>query len=168
MSTNFTVEQNFSVYHQFIATRPVNIFSERRRMLARWCTSIERTVQVERFQTSVFAGFQQLSFFLPVAERYMAIAQRGNNVYVFGTPHDDLPQVDNLHFVHLKPDDQLVNEWFLVAHHSLYSRALIALETSTPGTPHKDRTFTGALTNDARMIAPVFYSLKSVVGESIV
>lgn len=161
------IDKDFSVYDAFSHDRVLNIFSDRRQMLGRWCASIENAVTHDAIHTTVFAGFQQLEYMLPVMERYERMAKNSNKIYIFGQPYEDMPSIENITYVHLQPDHQLCKEWFLVVHHPLYSRALIALETSPPNTPHKDRMFKGLLTNDVSMIEPIHQKLYEQVNSSV-
>ncbi len=157
------ISRRFSVYREVSRATTVNIFTDKRNMLAAWCANIEKTVLAAEFTTTLFASFQQLEFFLPVADRYLALAEKGNTLYVFGEPYADLPQAKNLHYVHLHPYDALRKEWFLVAKHDTYTRALISVEISNPGTPHKDRTFTGALTENPGVVSAAHQLLTETV-----
>ncbi len=153
----------FSVYNMFLNQGHVlDIFSEKRRMLALWCANIEKTIVQEQLKTThVFACFQQLEFFLPVLDRYTKLDQYVENIWVFGTPSQtkEMPQIDHVTYVELDEADVLTQEWFLVVNHPQYSRALSALETTTSGTPHKDRTYKGILSSDPNVISPVYEKL---------
>jgi len=149
-----------SVYNLFVEQgHALDIFSEKRRMLALWCANIERTVVEQRLQTGhVFASFQQLDFFLPVIDRYRRMTEFVDNVWVFGTPsqNKDIPNIEGINYVYLDDADVLTQEWFLIVNHPNYSRSLSALETTAPGTPHKDRTYKGILSSNPTVVTPVF------------
>ncbi len=165
-STNQTqaLAPDFSVYRLFNATTPVDIFTERRRQLARWCATIEEAVIEQPAKLTIFAAFQELRYFFPVAKRYLRMADRGHTIYAFGEPTDNLPVHQNLHFVYLQPYDALRKEWFLVANTAAYSRALLALEVTPSGTPHRDRTYTGTLTSNSTLVEKAYLQLMQQVG----
>ncbi len=152
-----------SVYNQFITGgHQLDIFSEKRRMLAMWCANIEKTVVNQEIGAmNVFAGFQHLEFFLPVLDRYKAMTSYVENIWIFGTApkQQTLPDIKGINYVYLEDEDVLVQEWFLLVHHPLYSRSLSALETTEPGTPHSKRTYKGILSSDPKVIEPVFNNM---------
>lgn len=153
----------FSVYNLFVEQgRALDIFSEQRRMLALWCANIERTIIRQELKSGhVFASFQQLDFFLPVLERYRKMTEFIDNIWVFGIPSKDqnFPQLDGVNYIYLEEEDVLTQEWFLIVNHPTYSRSLSALETTSPGTPHKDRTYKGILSSEPTVITPVYEKL---------
>jgi DICT domain-containing protein len=153
------VDPNFSVYDTFMKIRPLNIFSEHPKMLHKWCSIIEDKIIQESFNIKVFAGFQQLEYFLPIVERYKKIAEVAQNVYIFGKPYADMPTIDKLHYVHLKPEDQLSKEWFLVIKHESYTRSLASLNMSEDDTPRSHRIFKGVLTSDSAIIDVAYQQL---------
>ena len=138
-------------------------FSERRNLLAVWCASIEKATLSQQIEKPIFAGFQQLSYFLPVKERYVHLASHGNPIYIFGQHDTEMPKIANLRYVHLEPQDRLCQEWFLIVNEDHYARALVARETSAPNTPHRDRTFEGVIFNRSEMIDTIHQSLMTVV-----
>jgi len=155
----------FSVYNLFVEQgQSLDIFSEQRRMLALWCANIERTIIQQELKTAhVFASFQQLDFFLPVLDRYRQMTAFVDNIWIFGIPslNRDFPQLDGINYIYLEEADVLTQEWFLVVNHPRYSRSLSALETTSSGTPHKDRTYKGILSSVPGVITPVFDKLMS-------
>lgn len=159
------LSSQFSVHKLFVEQgRTLNIFSEQRRMLALWCANIERTIIAQQLTSAhVFAGFQQLEFFLPVMGRYKEMTNFVENIWIFGTDsqRQNLPLIDGIRYVRLDDHDALTQEWFLIVNHPTYSRSLSALETTLPGTPHKDRTYKGVLSTDPKIIVPVHNKLVS-------
>lgn len=153
------VDPNFSVYEIFMKDRPLNIFSEQPKLLAQWCAVIEDMIIQESFNITIFAGFQNLQYFLPVVERYRRMAEVAKNVYIFGKSHPDMPNIDKLHYVCLNPEDQLCKEWFLVIQHDTYTRSLAALDISEDDTPRSQHIFKGVLTNDSEIIASAYQQL---------
>lgn len=131
---------------------PQNIFAERRNVLARWCRTIEMRINEERLNTNVYANFQQLEYFGPVFPRYQKMAQVTKNIFIFGEPNATYEPVDNIHYVALSQNDQLVREWFLLVNHERYAEAVVAQEVTPPGTPHKDRMFKGIMTTNRDII----------------
>jgi DICT domain-containing protein len=150
----------FSVYNQFMDhSNDIDIFSEKRRMLALWCANIERTIVSQRIAAShVFACFQQLDYFLPVIDRYRDMTQYVEHIWVFGTPSQKakLPNIKGIHYIELDQSDILTQEWFLLVNHPIYSRSLSAIETTPPNTPHSKRSFKGILSSNPAMIEPVY------------
>lgn len=154
------LDQNFSVYQYIEHAGIQNIFSDNRKLLAHWCQSIESTIIEQSLPLTLFACFQELDYFVPVMERYKLIAKFARHVFIFGVPSGSVCTIPNITYVPLSSVDQLRNEWFLIAHHGDYSRALIALEKTPLNTPHHERRFDGVLTSDTNVIAPIFKALE--------
>jgi DICT domain-containing protein len=144
---SFAVDTGFSLYELIDRTNTRNIFSERPNMLASWCKMMENAVVDFRLDARVYAGFQQIRRLERVFPRYQKMAQY-SEVYVFGEPDAQFPAVENMQYVNLHPLDELTREWFLIVDDPKYARALIARETTPPGTPRNDRVFEGVLIND--------------------
>lgn len=167
---NKYINSDFSVYDLFTGNSlGVDIFSDRRRMLAKWCAMIEKTIIREALTGSqIFVGFQQLEYFLPVFERYQQIAQLGNTIWVFGQDRESFtpPTTENINYIDLHPNDSLIKEWFLLVHHGVYSRSLSAIEISAPNTPHSLREFRGILSSNPKLIQEVHATVKEMLAIS--
>ncbi len=156
-------DQSFSLYDVVDWRTIYNIFTERRALLASWCRTIELAVIERSLDTEIYAGFQQMRYLAPVLPRYQKMSLITNSIWVFGQQGEQDPPMDGLNGVVLQNDDQLIKEWFLVVNHPKYARALVAQETSKPGTPHSKRVFRGLLTSDQAQVARFATLLKERV-----
>jgi DICT domain-containing protein len=152
MALLYGVDPHFSVYELLDWQNVSNIFIEKRPMLAFYCRQIETEIVERGLQAEVYSGFQRLARVKPVLPRYTRMAQNGAAVSVFGLPGKNDGDLTAVRTVHLRENDTLVKEWFLVAKHPELSRALIAREVSGAELPHAERTFEGVVTSDAQEI----------------
>lgn len=152
-----------SLYSLVEHASPYNIFTGDRQLLARLSGQIEREILDKRIQSQVFAGFQQLSYFAPVSERYQRIADQCKAVWVFGVPDAMYALHHHMHTIELNPGHPLEREWFVVVNDRQYKRALIAEEITPRGTPHADRVFDGLLTTDPVVVDLMYQHLLAVV-----
>lgn len=112
----------------------------------------------------IFAGFQYLSRFLPQEKRYRKMAEYADAIYVFGVPDVDVPDIPNLHYVHLSPGDTLTREWFIVSYGPNYASALATHEPKTSiYDPDELRMFKGLWTFDKDVVAVLYQWLVNVL-----
>lgn len=154
------IASEFSLYGLVEWRNVYNIFTQRRPILADWCKRIEKTIIEHQLNSEVFAGFQQLRYLTPILSRYQQMAQISNQVYVFGESGPNDPQLNGLNPVVLNHNDSLVREWFLVVNHKHYCRALVALEITPFGTPHRDRVFRGMMTSEVHQVSRLHAAIR--------
>ena len=153
---------NFSLFNHLCAFNPSTIFINQSRMLSYWSHSIEKKIIQRGIDTPVYAGFQHLGRFKPVARHYQKIAQTAP-VWVFGEAGQTQPQSqDGVHFMALQPYDRLAQEWFVMVNHPQYAHALIAREVR-PTAPGQPRQFRGVLTSNRSIIHYAFEALEAYV-----
>lgn len=163
---SLTVPQEFSVFDLVDWQNVRNIFIKQRPMLAYYCKQIELQVVEHGSAVDVYAGFQRLVRVKPVLPRYRQMADNGANVAVFGQPGEGDPSLTGMRRVVLNERNALIHEWFLVARHPDFNRALIALEIGEPDWPHEQRTFRGVLTSDDADIARIADTVEKVLSGS--
>ena len=163
--TRYSVDGGFSVYDLVDEQDVSNIFVEKRPMLAHYCLRIETELAERGIPATVYVGFQRLRRVRPVLSRYLKIAAAGADIRVFGAPDQNETPLPGVRCVALRAGDQLTREWFLVAHHPNFQRALIAREIGAPDLPHAERTFQGVVTGDAAAIARIAQRIDDAIVE---
>jgi DICT domain-containing protein len=157
------IDPQFSVYNLVDWRNIYNIFTERRKLLAHWSKSIEESVIHQELDTSVYASFQQMRYIKPVLPRYHEMHNITKRIYVFGVPASIDPPLNGFESVHLRDEDSLTKEWFLVVSHPRYHRALVAQEVTPLGTPHQQRLFRGVLTSDKDQVERLSHALEEAL-----
>jgi DICT domain-containing protein len=145
---DFHIDPNFSVY-RLVGRAHSTAGLHHRQTMNIISNAIEDSTLTDGAQTRIFAAFQRFSRFIPQMARYREIARRAESVYVFGIPDVELPAIDNITYVPLKPTDQLAREWFMVSYGPEYASALATEEqTDLEKTRDTDRLFNGIWTFD--------------------
>ena len=112
-------------------------FNERESFLCRTTTSsleyaclmIENALLLRTNRNGrVYAGFERLSYFQPIMDRYSRIADISDSVYLFGQDDWRPPRHPNIRLMRLDPDARLAKESFLITQSSTFDCALIAFE----------------------------------------
>lgn len=149
------IDPAFSVYHlvERIQQEKVSAVLNHRRTMSLISYEIENTTLIDSASTRVFAGFQQMSRFLPQIKRYTQLARRAESIYVFGIPDVTPPDIPGVIYVPLSSDDQLSKEWFLVSYGRSYASALATEELTRTDDPDETRMFKGIWTFDLRLIS---------------
>ena len=81
----------------------------------------------------VIASFQRERFYRQEAHRYQRIAQLTPQVYVLAAPESDFTsRSDRYETIAFEPDDQLTNEWHLIAIARNYATCLVCRERVAP------------------------------------
>lgn len=114
--------------------------------------SIEDITLHDHIPTRIYAGFQRLSKFIPQVKRYAGIAQNAEQVYVFGVPDAEMPDLPNVTYVHVQEDAALAREWFLISRGAAYASALVTQEKTRFSDPDHLRRFQGIWTFDIDII----------------
>jgi len=159
-----TISPHLSVYALVErATRDRSLITDRRTM-SFISYEIENAVRLNRVRARVFAGFQRLSKFMPQVNRYRALAQHAEIVYVFGFPDITPPPMANIRYISLEPSFQLTKEWFLIADAPTYFSALATEEITQVNDPDDQRRFKGIWSFDEELVTILQQSLSELVG----
>lgn len=93
------------------------------------CLLIENAVLLRTNRAGrVYAGVEKLSALQPIIDRYMRIADISESVYLFGEDDWRPPRHPNIRLISLKNDFRLAREWFVIAHSSSLSCAVVAID----------------------------------------
>ena len=76
----------------------------------------------------VYAGFEKLSYFQPIMDRYLRIADISDSVFLFGEDDWRPPRHPNIRVMTLNPNARLAKECFLLTQSTTIDCALIAFE----------------------------------------
>lgn len=140
------------------------LFTNYRASLIRISHEIENGILNGAVGTRIFAGFQKLSFFLPHQQRYRQMTALAESIWIFGVPDVAPPEIPGIHYILLNEQDQLTQEWFLVAEGQNYFSALVAKDLTGFKVPNPQRLFTGIWTFDEIVVAQFQQWLSSLVG----
>lgn len=166
MTSTTTINPTFSVYRLIERIHRETALIKHRQTMTYISNEIENTTLLDGAQTVVFSGFQRMSKFYRQVKRYERLAARAKAVYVFAEFDVAPPQLpDNVRFVALRPDDQLVKEWFLVSMGVDYASALATEELTHIDDPDHIRKFKGIWTFNHDMVAILHDWLLNEVGE---
>ena len=146
------LETNLSLFKQVTRTVHAPLFTQSRPSLIKVSHEIENGVLCGTSGARIFAGFQKLSFLLPILPRYRQLAEVAESVWVFGYPDVPIPPIPGLHAVPLPEDHALMGEWFLVVESPNYFSALIARDMSGFDVPSAERLFRGVWTFNAPIV----------------
>lgn len=127
--------------------------------------AIEDTTLVDQVPTRIYAGFQRMSKFLPQVKRYTRMASAAQQIFIFGVPDVELPELPNVTYVFLERDSVLAREWFLIARGEHYASALVTQEKTRFDDPDHLRKFEGIWTFEVNIIDVLDEWLRSAVSE---
>jgi len=115
----------------------------------------------------VYAGFEKLSAFQPVIDRYLRIADVSEAVYLFGKDDWELPRHPNIRLIPFNDDFRLARESFLIAHSSNFTTAFLATrDEAIPKT--KDQQIYFALkTSEVSVVESLAGAVEYVIDWSI-
>jgi DICT domain-containing protein len=165
MTGEFNISPEFSVYRLVQRARENVSVLNHRRTMSIISYEIENASLIDHARTTIFAGFQRYSRFLPQLDRYTRLAQEAKQIYVFGEPDAAVPEIDHLMFVPLKPGDQLMKEWFLVSYSEQYFSALATEEVTHIDDADSVRQFKGIWTFDLDLVSILYTWLAQTVGQ---
>ena len=115
----------------------------------------------------VYVGFERLSRMEYVADRFLRISDVSERVYVFGEPDWEPPRHPNMGVVKLKPETKLSREWFVIAHSSKYSAALVAVDEDGFSTPTLDeRNFRAFKSTDPAVVARLADAAEDLIDQT--
>jgi DICT domain-containing protein len=162
MMVEVALDPNLSVYNLVKRTKVLSSFLNDRQAMLMISYEIERSLLKARAR--VFAGFQRMSRFLPMQERYRKLAEYSETVYVFGVMDVTPPRIANVRYIALNEGDQLAREWFLVVDSPQYYSALATEEVTALGLPDDQRKFVGVWSFDEELVTILQEWLSSAVG----
>lgn len=110
-------------------------------------------------QTVLIAAFQRLSLYAVEAPRYRMIAPHFAQIYVFGVPDVEVPDVPNVRIVPLEPSWPLVQEWSVIASGPRVAVGLLARDVEGFDPGRRSRSFEGQFTTDAALLDAAVASL---------
>lgn len=163
MTTRSPLETDLSLFEQITRTVHAPLFTQSHPSLIKVSHEIENGVLHGTSGARVFAGFQKLSFLLPILSRYEQMALVAESVWVFGYPDVELPSIPGFHVVELPEGHTLVGEWFLVVESANYFSALVAKDISGFEVPQHKRLFRGVWTFNAAMVEDFQQQLSRLV-----
>lgn len=162
--SEFNIDPTFSVYRLVNRSPSDTAVMSNRRTMSIISREIENASIVDCADNVIFSSFQYLSKFLPQEQRYRQLAQKAQQVYVFGVPDTEMPYIEGVTYVPLKPTDQLAKEWFLVSYGRDYFSALATEELTNFHDPDHARKFRGVWTFDLAMVNILHEWLSGIVG----
>ena len=93
------------------------------------CLMIENALLLRTNRNGrVYAGFERLSYFQSIMDRYLRIADISDSVYLFGQDDWRPPRHPNIRWLTLNNGSRLAKESFLITQSSTFDCALIAFE----------------------------------------
>lgn len=162
--SEFSIDPGFSVYGLVQRVKQSATMVSHRKTMTYISYEIENATLIDKASPIIFSGFQRLSKFMPQIRRYQRLAKRAKAVYVFGEADMMPPEIENVTYVPLKPDDQLVKEWFLVSYCQTYFSALATEELTSIEDPDDERQFRGLWSFDLDLVVVLHQWLASSVG----
>ncbi len=116
----------------------------------------------------VYAGFEKLSRMIPVAERYLRIADLSERVFLFGEPDWTPPKHPNLKTIRLESKHRLACECFVIADSPDLRVALVAAVENKSESHHAEaRRFRAIKTSDPAIVTQLAAYAESLVDDSM-
>jgi DICT domain-containing protein len=159
---------DFSVYYLLGRLKQETSIVTSRRAMNIISHAIEDATLIHQARGRIFSGFQRFSRFLPQIKRYRGLAERSDEIYVFGVPDVSPPPIPNVRYVPLEPHDQLAKEWFLISYGREFYSALVTEELTQLNTPDSLRQFRGVWTFDREMVSILDDWLASAVDAHLI
>lgn len=119
------------------------------------CLIMENMVITKKPKARIFAGFQKMSRAVdPVLERFFAMADHAEKVYIFGEPDVERPAHPNIKYIALPEEHPLVREWFLVIQAPTMKMMMTAFDLEGFGhhAVEEDRKFLGVKSNSPQLV----------------
>ena len=114
----------------------------------------------------VYVGFERLSRMIPVAERYLRIADLSERVFVFGEPDWTPPRHPHVQIIAITPDTKLTREWFVISECRAQRVALVARDEDGFDVPALDaRNFRAFKTHDPAIIAQLTNRIENLIDD---
>jgi DICT domain-containing protein len=119
----------------------------------------------------VYAGFEKLSRMIPVAERYLRIADLSERVFLFGEPDWTPPRHPNLRTIVLESKNRLACECFVIADSPDLRVALVAtvatMEDNSDSPLSEPRRFRAIKTSDPAIVIQLAAYAEGLVDDSM-
>lgn len=115
----------------------------------------------------VYAGFEKLSAFQPVIDRYLRIADVSEAVYLFGKDDWKLPRHPNIRLIPLNDDFRLARESFLIAHSSNFTTAFVATRDEAISKTRDQQIYFALKTSEASVVDSLAGAVECVIDWSI-
>lgn len=132
------------------------------------CLMIENAILLRTNRAGrVYAGVEKLSALQPIIDRYMRIADVSESVYLFGQDDWRPPRHPNIRLVTVNKDFRLAREWFVIAHSSSLSSALVAFdEVGADATPEQVR-YWALKTSNVNLVRALAKAVEGVIDWSL-
>lgn len=129
------------------------------------CLMIENALLLRTNRSGrVYAGFEKLSSFEPVIDRYLRIADISEVVYLFGEDDWQPRRHPNIRVINLRPDSPLTRESFLITRSSTLNIAFVALRQTDRGSVASDLIQYLALkTSDPVVVSELTLAIEGVI-----
>ncbi|HEX2271934.1 MAG TPA: DICT sensory domain-containing protein [Pyrinomonadaceae bacterium] len=128
------------------------------------CLMIENAVLLRTNRAGrVYAGMEKLSALQPIIDRYMRIADVSESVYLFGEDDWRPPRHPNIRLIGLNGDFRLAREWFVIAHSSSLSCAVVAFDESGVGTTPEQIRYWAFKTSNPNVVHSLAKSVEGVI-----
>ena len=128
------------------------------------CLMIENAVLLRTNRAGrVYAGVEKLSAVQPIIDRYMRIADISESVYLFGEDDWRPPRHPNIRLISLKDDFRLAREWFVIAHSSSLSVAMVALDELGTDTTAEQMRYWAFKTSNPDVVHSLSNSVEGVI-----
>ena len=157
------IDPDLSVYRLTERVRKQSALLNHRLTMSVLSREIEDATLLDGARTRIFSSFQRMSRFIPQIPRYRLLAQQAEIIYVFGIPDIELPEIEKVVYIPLRPTDQLAREWFIVSYGQDYATMLATEEQTHIDDPDNLRQFRGLWTFEATLTGIVAEWLTRVV-----
>ncbi len=134
------------------------------------CLIMENMVITKKPKARIYAGFQMLSRCVePVLERFQAMADSAEIVYIFGVKDKEMPAYPNIRYIHLPADHALVREWFLVIQAPTMKMMMTAYDMEGFGTHEveENRSFRGIKSNQPKLVDAAAELLEQCIASDV-
>lgn len=130
------------------------------------CLIMENMVITKKPKAKIYAGFQKLSRCVePVLERFFAMADHAEKVYIFGEKDKEMPSHPNVEYVALPEGHPLIREWFLIIQAPVMKMMMTAYDLDGFGTHdiEESRNFRGIKSNSPKIVDQAAALIESAI-----
>ncbi|MED5020839.1 DICT sensory domain-containing protein [Paenibacillus chibensis] len=130
------------------------------------CLIMENMVITKKPKAKIYAGFQKHSRCVePVLERFFAMADHAEKVYIFGENDKEMPHHPNIEYISLPEGHPLIREWFLVIQAPVMKMMMTAYDLDGFGTHdiEESRNFRGIKSNQPKIVDQAAALLESAI-----
>ena len=115
----------------------------------------------------VYAGFERLTAFQPVIDRYLRIADVSETVYLFGKNDWQVPRHPNVRIIQLSEDFHLARESFMIAHSSSFTTAFVSKRDEVISQSRDQQLHYAIKTSDVSTVLSLANAAECVIDWSI-